>query len=151
MNFKNYLNELFDSSYNINFGTKHADYRSAEFDSDNGDEYLIQFIKKKNFHIDKEYVEISFENESGRFDISDQGDAIKIFSAVMKAIQQEKKFITSGDFVKFSAKSDEISRVKLYVRFAKMFKKSLKYKHHKEVIKNNENIHYFYNKEIDEL
>lgn len=148
MKFKNYLNELFNSSYELNKPLKLKDYVSVDFDSTNGDNYMVTLIKKENFNINKTYIDIAFEDDAGRHSMNDKGDAIKIFSTVMKVIDENKKFIKSGDYVKFSAHSEEASRVKLYVKFAKMFKSKFNYKHHKEVKENNENVHYFYNEEI---
>lgn len=148
MKFKNYLTELFDSFYPLNKAVKGKDYVLVDFDTDNGDNYMVNLLRKENFNINKIYVDISFEDDFGSYTITNAGDAIKVFSTVMKALDDNKKFIRSGDYVKFAAKSDEPSRVKLYVKLAKIFKSKFKYKYHKEVEERGENVHYFYNEEI---
>lgn len=126
MRIKNYLNEVFDNPYPLEWRKRGKDFE-AYFTSDNGIEYVISFHVP--FYIIKEFKDLGinkfsvyeilfYTKHDQKEHITKTGDAFKIFATVGKAtvIFLNKKPKIEG--LIFGSDVMESSRIKLYDRFA---------------------------------
>jgi hypothetical protein len=111
------LVELFDKPYPIRWDKSDPKDVTANFRTSSGNMVLINFI-----HLAHEVMEINFMMEvedpktgfvSRTFDATGTGDAPRIFATVVGAIQD---YISDRepDYIWFSAKEKEASRIRLY-------------------------------------
>ena len=121
MTFKKF-NESFDNPYKY----KETTPGTYNFTTNDGSE--INFVIDDAYdEEDKHYCGIRFDRD-GEIEMTNQGDAFRIFATVIKIIQKEKSFLKSLDYVVFSGKSSDKSRASLYSVFAKKLNKELKFK-----------------------
>ena len=116
--------ESFDKPYKWKNGTSTKDYKDFEFTAESG-EYFVIFVMRGEG--DNSYTAVSFENDDEKMDITDDGDAFRIFATVFDILLANKKEIVSHGYLKFSAPVNEPSRVKLYDRMTKVFAKKMGY------------------------
>jgi hypothetical protein len=96
------------------------------------DDYKYTFIGEFFKYPDKEeYKESSVLtvefHQAGFYEITDAGDAFKVFSAVKSCLMDLlKKLPEKPDSISFSGTDSEPSRIKLYDRFAKVIPRILK-------------------------
>lgn len=117
------LIELFDKPYHIQWDLSDPRDITATFHTQKGNKVLVNFVD-----LSYEVVEVNFmieiEDERGfvtrTFDATGTGDAPRIFATVLRAIldyAQEKE----PDYLWFSTKLSETSRIRLYASMIARF------------------------------
>ena len=112
------LQELFDNPYKVVWDWSDDRDITAKFKTAQGNEIEVIFAKAL---LDQDLWDISFQiefkDESGRwrrtFDISNTGDAPRIFATVL-AVMSDFVERSTPDYIYFSSATSEPSRVKLY-------------------------------------
>ena len=123
--FKNF-HEAFNQPYMASRDTDMHNFTQYEFQTDDDRVFLVTFTRPE--HADVPYTSLSFETEYGDMQMTNDGDAFRIFASVLDIIKQEKKRIKSHGYFKFAADVSEPSRVKLYKVMSKKIKSLLGYK-----------------------
>ncbi len=121
MNFKNYINELFDNPYHY----KKVDASFYQFFVGE-DHYEVELFRKEYFSHEAgktlEGIEISFQ-KNGYYDVDKSLEPFRVFATVIDMAKKEKA--SEKDFIEFGAQKVEKSKVKLYNKMAKVFVKKL--------------------------
>ena len=125
MKFLTFL-EAFDKPYKVHKGTDMNNFTQYEFTTDSDVFYLVALVRPDEAYV--KYTSLSFETEYGDMQITNSGDAFRVFASVLDVIKKEKKRIVSHGAFKFAADASEPSRVKLYRIMAKKIQKLLGYK-----------------------
>lgn len=121
-----------DSGYRVEdfeFSTTHGELYTVTFDWEkfkdrfSGDD-MIDMVKGRGYGMDEDIINLSFHKMAGRsggrlFTISSSEDFVSVFATVLHIIKRE---IRDDQPLFFSAK--EPSRIKLYDRMSKKFKRS---------------------------
>ena len=120
MKWNEILNELFDRTQDIQIewddGYRERMANISELD------LRVGFTKSFNWN----YVIIAF-SVGHRFELTGGGNAINIFNAVLKSVDQYMQKFEHPYQITFSADNDEPSRIKLYTRLAKRLSTSYGY------------------------
>ncbi len=126
LTFKNYrTNEAFDKPYEwwADLITKnHLEYA---FETHKKEKYYVIFILNDG---ENPNTTVSFTDEDGGYKMTDSGDAFRIFATVMEILYSQKEQLLSQGSIKFTAKNDEPSRIRLYDRMVKKYAKKIGYK-----------------------
>jgi hypothetical protein len=122
VNFKEFFLEVFNKSYNFEKG-RITNERSYYFITENGDQVDVIFYD------DNPRVEIVFR-VNDKVDLTGKGkNVFKIFATIAKIIKEDKNYLSKFDYIYFSSKNSEKSRVKLYKTMANEIKKLLNKKY----------------------
>ena len=109
--FKDFLAELFDNPYSTKPGSEAGEF-ARKFKTKDGHEYTV--------YIDQGFV--LFEDEEGAIGLTGTkgSEATKIISTVLSVVRE---FVQKNNppVLKFTAFSDDPSRVKLYTKMLKKF------------------------------
>lgn len=111
------LFELANKPYQFKFVGQERDQTEYMFVTDSKRQYFVNFTEFQDMAI------VTFEDAAHGVDLTNDGDAFRIFSTVAAVVKQ---FVTTRPDIQelvFSAAKDSPSRIKLYDRFAKSLPK----------------------------
>lgn len=113
MKFKQYIDEVFNTSYKFKKTGGSKFYNEYEFTD--GYDYFDVFVKNGYTDNDKTFIKADFSKE-GDFELSPSEEPFKIFSTILKILEAES--YTDYDILIIEADKTENNRLKLYKRFA---------------------------------
>ncbi len=123
MQFKDFneaFNEAFDKPYKWEVSDLNKYQDTYGFLTDNNIYYVVSIVKGEEHNI------LTFETEQGDMALTGKGDAFRVFATVLDIIKQNKHIKSRP--LEFGASTREPSRVRLYIRMAKLLKKELGFK-----------------------
>ena len=128
--FQEYLTEIFDSK--IDYTLENSDEWGSDYSFNiDYDEYMVQIAfsnKLGSFIPDKTSIIISFSKNEKYSQSFAEGKEYQVFSTVFNILKDYLKKHKEITTLKFSAKTNDKSRVKLYDAFIKKFASGIGFK-----------------------